>query len=344
MGMRVGGVTAALLSASLFGASAPLSKLLVAVDDPWLVAGLLYVGSGLGLSFYRLIRGDRGQPIGRADLPWLASGFFFGGVAAPLLLMAGLAGSAGSTASLLLNAEAVFTALIAWAVFKENLGRRVALGMAAIVLGAVLLSWSDATGDIVQWPALCVIGACLSWGIDNNLTRKVALANPIQIAAWKGLIAGATNCAIALSLGAHLPSVGSAAGAMAVGFLAYGVSVSLFIVGLRDLGTARTGAYFSAAPFIGAALSLILFREPATLQFLSAGGLMALGLWLNLTERHEHDHMHEPLAHAHEHEHDAHHDHGHDEPVDGPHTHWHEHRPVRHAHPHYPDAHHRHVH
>lgn len=344
-GLRRPGVAPALLAALLFGAGTPLAKLLLDSVSPWLLAGLLYLGSGIGLTVYRWLIHAPVVRLGRPEVPWLVGAIAAGGVVGPVLLMLGLTGMPASGASLLLNAEGVFTALLAWFVFKENVDRRIALGMAAIVAGALVLSWPGDARFAGLWPAVAVVGACLAWGIDNNLTRKVALADATWIASVKGLAAGAVNLALALGIGATLPSGWSLAGAMAVGFLAYGVSLALFVVGLRHLGTARTGAYFSAAPFFGAALAIAL-GEPLTLPLLIAGALMAIGIWLHLTESHTHVHRHELLEHEHEHIHDEHHQHTHDAPVapGTAHRHWHRHDPLVHAHEHFPDVHHRHEH
>jgi drug/metabolite transporter (DMT)-like permease len=247
---------------------------------------------------------------------------------------------------LLLNAEAVLTALLAWFVFRENFDRRIAFGMALIVAGAAVLSWPSEADIGAAAPALAVIAACLAWAIDNNLTRKVALADARYVAMVKGLVAGVTNTALALALGAHLPAISVAAMAGLLGFAGYGVSLALFVRALRELGTARTGAYFSTAPFAGAALGLALLHEPVTPGFAVAAVLMAWGVWLHLTERHAHRHAHEPLEHTHEHEHDEHHRHDHAarlEPGER-HTHQHRHERLTHSHPHYPDSHHRHEH
>lgn len=337
------GILAALAAAILFGASTPFAKLLLGGVDPWLLAGVLYLGSGIGLSAIRLaVRGERSR-LGPGEWPWLAGAILAGGVAGPVLLMFGLAGTTASTSSLLLNAESVLTAVLAWVVFKENADRRIVLGMLAIVAGAVVLSWPGGSVE-ASWSALAVLGACLCWAVDNNLTRKVSLSDPLQIAAVKGLAAGVTNVALAFVLGADLPSPATAAGAATLGFLGYGLSLAAFVVSLRELGTARTGAYFSTAPFVGAALSVLLLGEPVTVRLVAAAALMGLGGWLHLTERHEHDHRHEALEHEHAHEHDEHHHHhGADEPT-GPHVHCHRHEPMIHRHPHYPDAHHRHGH
>ena len=344
-GLRQPGVAAALGAALLFGAGTPLAKLLLAQASPWLLAGLLYLGSGLGLTAVRWLRRAPAVRLSRVEWPWFAGAVVAGGVAGPVLLMLGLTGMPASGASLLLNAEGVFTALLAWLAFKENFDRRIALGMAAIALGAVVLSWPGEARFAGAWPALAVLGACLAWALDNNLTRKVSLADASWIAAVKGLAAGSINLALAFGLGATLPAAPVVAASLLVGFLAYGVSLTWFVLGLRHLGTARTGAYFCIAPFFGALLAVVL-GEAVTVPLLLAGALMAVGIWLHLTERHSHEHTHEPLAHEHPHVHDAHHLHRHDPPVPPGtrHSHWHRHDALTHTHPHFPDAHHRHPH
>ncbi len=342
------GVPLALASAVLFGASAPLSKLLIGAIDPWLLAGLLYLGGGIGLAVVRVMRRLTGRasseaPLRRSDLPWLAAVVLSGGLLAPLLLMLGLSRTSAASGSLLLNLEGLATMAIAWLVFRENVDRRLLLGATAILAGAVLLSWSG-EGLRIDAGGLLIAAACLCWGIDNNLTRKLSSADPVQIATIKGIVAGGTNFAMALALGAALPPAGLVCAGLAVGFLGIGVSLVLFMLGLRHLGTARTGAYFSLAPFIGAVLALALFRDAVTPQFVAAGALMALGLWLHLSEKHDHWHEHGGLEHDHAHTHDDHHRHTHEGPVTEPHSHPHRHEPMRHKHPHYPDLHHRHDH
>jgi drug/metabolite transporter (DMT)-like permease len=340
------GVLAALAAAALFGAGTPLAKLLLGETSPWLLAGLLYLGSGGGLLLLRLVRGAAPVRLRRAEIGWLAGGILAGGLLGPVLLMWGLARMPAAGASLLLNAEGVATALIAWFVFRENFDRRIALGMGLIVAGALLLSWPQTADFGEALPALAILGACLAWAIDNNLTRKVALADAGFIAMVKGLVAGATNLGLALLAGAALPGVGVGLAAGALGFLSYGLSLVLFVLALRQLGTARTGAYFSVAPFIGAVVAVPLLGEAIGARLLAAGGLMALGVWLHVTERHAHEHTHEALEHEHEHTHDAHHRHEHEPPVPPGtrHSHRHRHESLTHSHPHFPDAHHRHEH
>ncbi|MCW3062778.1 MAG: eamA-like transporter family protein [Capsulimonas sp.] len=341
------GVGIALLAAILFGVSTPFAKLLLGNTPPILLAGLLYLGSGLGLSvLYFTRRTAEEAPLSRADLPWLAGAILFGGIVAPVLLMLGLKYTPGSSASLLLNLEGVFTSLLAWFVFKENFDRRIALGMALIVGGGLVLSWQGLGGFSLPLGSLAIAGACLCWGIDNNLTQKVSASNPYQVAAIKGAMAGAVNLTIALALGAKFPALPQVGGAMLVGFLGYGLSLAFFVLALRHVGTARTGAYFSLAPFVGAIVSLVLLHDPIGPQFLVAMALMAAGVWLHLSEKHSHDHRHERLVHSHRHTHDAHHQHAHAPGVDPtePHTHEHVHEPMTHSHPHFPDIHHRHNH
>jgi drug/metabolite transporter (DMT)-like permease len=343
------GVLASLAAALLFGAGTPLAKLLLAQASPWLLAALLYLGSGLGLALLRRLRRAPPVTLPAGEIRWLAGAVLAGGVAGPVLLMMGLAGMPAAGASLLLNAEGVFTALLAWFVFRENFDRRVALGMAAIVAGGLVLSWPGQASWPSWQPTLLVTGACLAWGIDNNLTRKVSLSDASWIAMVKGLAAGATNLVLALLLGASWPSLPIVLAAGVVGFASYGASLALFVVGLRELGTARTGAYFSVAPFFGAVLAITLLGEPASVPLLAAGALMAVGVALHLSERHEHRHAHEQMEHTHEHVHgagDRHHDHVHEPPMPPGtrHSHAHRHPALEHSHPHYPDAHHRHEH
>jgi drug/metabolite transporter (DMT)-like permease len=345
------GAPLAIASAVLFGVSTPLAKLLVGQGiSPWLMAGLLYLGSGLGLSVMHLGRRAFGlatveAPLRRTDLPWLALVVLSGGIVGPVLLMFGLATTLASSAALLLNLEGLATMAIAWLAFHENVDRRLLAGAAAIIGGAILLSWEGGPGR-VGLGALAIVGACVAWGLDNNLTRKLSAADPMQIALVKGLVAGTANLVLALAVGARLPSLGALAGAAVIGFLGYGVSLVLFVLGLRHLGAARTGAYFSTAPFIGAALALPLFSEPITPRLIAAGILMGIGVYLHLSEAHEHEHQHDATEHEHRHVHDIHHQHEHavKDPAGEPHSHWHRHAPMRHRHPHYPDLHHRHTH
>ena len=327
-GIRQTGVPAALVAALLFGAGTPLAKSLLDAVDPWLLAGLLYLGSGIGLTFYRWLKRSPPVRLSRAEACWFAGAILAGGIVGPVLLMIGLTLMSASGASLLLNAESAFTALLAWFAFKENFDRRVLAGMVAIVAGAMVLSMPGQTNISGLWPTLAILGACLAWGIDNNLTRKVSLADATWIASVKGWVSGSVNLGLAMALGAPIPAIPNVVSAMLVGLLAYGVSLVLFVLGLRHLGTARTSAYFSVAPFFGA-LVAVLMGEHITLPLLVAGALMALGAWLHLSERHEHHHVHEAMEHDHEHTHDEHHQHTHDNPLAPGISHSHQHRHER---------------
>jgi drug/metabolite transporter (DMT)-like permease len=344
------GVPFALGSAALFGISTPLAKLFIGAIDPWLLAGLLYLGSGCGLLIYQLALPLIGKsrteaPLQGSDVKWMALIVLSGGVVGPVLLMLGLSRISASAASLLLNLEGLATMGIAWLVFKENVDRRLLTGAFAILAGAVIVSWQGSISG-ADGGFLLVAGACLSWGIDNNLTRKLSASDPLQIVTIKGLAAGTVNIFLALGQGATLPPASIALTASVMGLFGYGVSIVLFVLGLRHLGTARCGAYFSTAPFIGAALSVPLFHDPVTAKLLLSGGLMAFGVWLHVTEKHEHWHEHEEMTHEHSHVHDEHHQHEHgpNDPAGEPHVHAHTHKPLRHRHAHYPDLHHRHKH
>jgi drug/metabolite transporter (DMT)-like permease len=341
----------ALASAALFGVSTPAAKLLIGSIYPVTLAGLLYCGAGIGVAALRrmlpsIVTGAPEVSVARAELPWLAGAIGAGGVLGPLLLMFGLARTDAAAASLLLALEGAATALMAWFIFHESFDRRIAVGMASLVAGAAVLSWSGAPSfDSIIGP-LAIAGACAAWGLDNNMTRKVSLADPLQIAMLKGLIAGPFNLILGLGISREVPSLSGVLLSGVVGFVGYGVSLALFVVALRGLGTARTGAYFSTAPFIGSAVAVIVFGEPVTAQLLVAGALMAIGVWLHLTEHHEHEHLHEAIVHTHSHVHDIHHRHAHkaSDPPGEPHTNSHEHKPMRHRHPHVPDMHHTHRH
>lgn len=344
--MNPRGIWLALGAALLFGAGTPAAKWLLGEASPWLLAGLLYLGSGLGLWIVRRARRAPPAHMTANDRWWLAGAIVTGGVLGPLLLLWGLRQMPASGASLLLNAEGMFTALIAWFAFRENFDRRIAFGMVAIVAGATILSWpwEARIGELL--PVLAVLGACLAWAVDNNLTRRVSLADADFIAMVKGLSAGSVNLALALLAGAAFPAPLVVGASMLLGFFSYGLSLALFVMALRHLGTARTAAYFSVAPFAGALIAILALHDPVSWQLVAAAALMGVGVWLHVTERHEHQHVHEAIEHSHEHEHDAHHLHEHAEPVPpgARHAHWHRHEALTHVHGHYPDAHHRHRH
>lgn len=335
VGLAVGG-------AVLFGASAPAAKLLLGEVDPVALAGLLYAGCGIGLALLALLRGRatarREARLTARDLPYLAGSLAAGGVAAPVLLMVSLQSTPAATASLLLNFECVATAAIAAVAFREAIGRRVWAAVGLITLASALLSVSPSGGFGISPGALGVAGACVLWGIDNNLTFYIASKDPVAIGMIKGLGAGAFSLALALLLGRPLPGPGGAAAALAVGAVSYGFSIALFILAARGMGAARTSAWFGVAPFAGAALSLLVFQEIPGLSFLAALPVMIGGGLLLFGEEHDHMHVHVPVEHEHYYVADEHH------PFKASRTYRHVHGEVRHAHSHRPDIHHRHGH
>ena len=335
----------ALASAALFGAAAPALKPITGALHPVLLAGLLYLGSFAGLALARSLGKIRREaPLARRDLPALAGAIVTGGLIAPVLLVWGLNGLAASAASLLLASEAVLTMLVAALLFREAVAARVWVAALLIMAAAGLLAWAPGTRFSASPHALAVLGACLLWALDNNLTARISLADPFAIAIWKGLAAGGVNTALGLSLAPSAPWP-SWAGALAVGAIGYGASLVLYVLALRHLGAARTAAHFGTAPFFGAALAVAILGEPVTLVLAAAFALTAAGTWVALTERHGHQHEHEAFEHEHRHIHDAHHQHAHrgDEGPE-PHSHPHHHVPLRHRHAHFPDLHHRHRH
>lgn len=345
------GITFALLAAVLFGASTPFAKLLIGEIDPWVLAGILYFGSGLGLFSILIIQFLRTKkwPVfpSRIDFQWLMGATFFGGVLGPVLLMTGLTTSTAASSSLLLNLEGVLTSVIAWIIFREHYDRRIVIGMLSIVLGGVILSWSPETSFGITKGSFFIMTACLCWAIDNNLTRRVSANDAVLITAIKSIVAGTTNLLLVIFLGKNFPNLLIISYGAALGFLGYGVSIVCFVLSLRSIGTSRTGAYFSVAPFAGAILSLLIFRNDFQIQLIFAGLFMGLGVWLHVTEKHEHLHEHTPMFHTHEHNHeDGHHDHAHssNDPIGEKHTHPHNHQKMSHKHPHFPDIHHRHEH
>jgi len=341
----------ALLAAALFGASAPLSKLLLGDVPPVLLAAFLYLGSGSGIALLKTAQNLRypGQQaeagLVRADLPWLVGAILMGGVAAPIVLMFSLGQTPASTASLLLNFEGVGTTLIAWIAFKEAVGVRAWMAILAITLAGILLSTDFAKG-VAEWGfspgALGVILACGLWGLDNNLTRNISGKDPLAIVAWKGLLAGAFSLFLGIFLGNRFPAPWLLLAILLIGAACYGLSTLLFVQAMRGLGAARTSALYGIAPLAGVILSIIIFREPASFLLGIAVFLMLGGTFLLVGEKHTHFHTHTVLVHDHRHNHD---DpwHAHDSHP-GVHADTHEHPIQTHKHDHTPDIHHRHEH
>lgn len=342
-----------LMAAILFGASAPLSKLLLARIDPIPLAGLLYVGAGASMGLWAVVarlqrsKGRREARLERTDLPWLLGAVLAGGIVGPILLLFGLRATPASTASLLLNFEAAATALIAVSLFKESVGRSIWWAVVAITVGGVFLSLDLTGGWGISAGALLILGACLMWGFDNNFTQRISLRDPTRIVMVKGLAAGSFSLGLAAALGRPLPGGWQILAALAVGGVSYGMSIMLFVLSLRRLGAARTGALFGVAPFAGVLLSLAIFPELPEWTFFAALPLMLLAAALLSREQHEHLHRHASMTHTHAHRHtDPHHQHAHDRAVvaEAVHAHRHTHAEIEHTHPHKPDVHHRHEH
>lgn len=339
-------------SAVLFGLSAPLSKLLIRDIAPVALAGLLYGGAFLGLSFYALGKRWTGSGNGpevatlrRKDIPWLAGSILTGGIGGPIFLLLGLARISGTSASLLLNLEGVATALVAVLIFRENAGRRLWTALGLMTCAGVFLSWDPGRGRFEITGSLLVLTAMICWGLDNNFTRNIADRDPVLIARIKGGLSGVLSLGLAFLLGLRISFSPALLGALVLGAFSYGVSLVLYIRALARLGAFRAGAFFSFAPFVGAIVSLAVLPEPARWVLAPGAALMAFGVYLLIGENHEHLHRHERLVHAHAHGHrDLHHGHGHDEAAADPHVHEHEHDEIDHAHGHWPDTHHRHGH
>jgi drug/metabolite transporter (DMT)-like permease len=334
----------ALAAALFFGASAPLSKLLLGDVPPVLMAAFLYLGSGTGIALLRTRRRQAEASLSRADWPWLLGAILSGGVAAPIVLMFSLQNTPASTASLLLNFEGVGTTLIALLAFREAIGGRAWAAILAITLASVLLSTDFSQSWGLSPGALGVIGACFLWGLDNNLTRNISDKDPLAIVAWKGLLAGAFSLTLGLLLGNPIPPLTTIAAILLMGFLCYGLSTMLFIQSMRGLGAARTSALYGTAPLAGVLISIVIFREWPSALFLVAALLAIGGAFLLINENHVHFHTHPPLTHEHRHDHkDS--DHAHDDHAHlGPHAEKHEHPAEKHEHDHSPDIHHRHGH
>jgi drug/metabolite transporter (DMT)-like permease len=342
----------AIVSAILFGLSSPLAKLLLGDISPIALAGLLYLGSFLGLSLYSLItykkattQRDQTANLQKRDWPWLLGATLTGGIIAPISLMYGLNLISGFSASLLLNLEGFCTAIIAIVVFKENAGKNLWLALLCMTFAGVLLSWDTSQSKFNIWGPLLVLLATFCWGIDNNLTRQISEKNPVQITAIKGLLAGAVSLSLALILRVEIPFDISIVYALLLGSLSYGISLVFFIQALKGLGASRTGTFFSMGPFVGALVSLFIFQNWNEWIILPAFLFMAVGIWFIFHERHVHVHTHVALTHTHSHRHDdMHHLHTHPQIIKSSHVHEHTHTELIHTHVHWPDTHHRHVH
>jgi len=341
----------ALIAALLFGASAPLAKILLGEVEPVLLAAFLYLGSGFGLLAIKIFQRINQQwqndeaKIEKSDFKWLSGAILAGGVAAPIVLLFSLKNTPAATASLLLNFEGVATTLIAFLVFKESISRRAWGAIILITIASIFLSinldseWGFSLGT------LGIVAACVLWGIDNNFTRNISAKDPLVIVTIKGIGAGSFSLIMALFLGADFPSMKVILGALVLGSLSYGASIVLFIHAMRGLGAARTSALFSTAPITGIVLSILIFKEFPSWLFFVAFPLMIVGAYLLVKDDHEHHHIHEMVIHEHSHSHDdGHHDHEHAGKFPKKHSHIHTHDELSHSHHHMPDLHHRHVH
>jgi len=343
----------AILAAILFGASAPLSKLLLGELDPIPLAAFLYLGSGLGAVIMMIIQGKRERArqveahLTRQDIPWLSGGIIAGGIIAPIFLLIGLRITPASTASLLLNFETVATAIIAGLFFKEAIGKRIYWAIVLITFASILLSWSSESWGFSP-AALLILAACFFWGLDNNFTRNISSKNPLVIVLIKGLVAGTFSLILSSILGKPLPKPNIIILALLLGAICYGLSIYLIILSMRHLGSTRSYALFAIAPFAGSLLSFILLNDQPLWNFWPGVALMIIGTWVMISENHSHEHAHEPFLHTHKHHHpDDHHDHEHETGeilIRGEHSHEHQHTNLDHAHKHTPDMHHRHSH
>lgn len=340
----------AILAAMLFGISSPLSKLLLVEIPPTLMAALLYLGAGLGMCFVRLFKHTQGTEVKEAritqkDFPFVLAMIVLD-IAAPIFLMVGLSLSSAAHASLLGNFEIVATSLIALIIFKESIGKRLWGALALITLASIILSVEDLSSFTFSLGSIFILLSCVCWGFENNCTRKLSLKDPMDVVILKGLGSGFGALFLALLLkeqvGGRLVYI---LGALLLGFIAYGLSIFFYVRAQRELGAARTSAYYALAPFIGVGLSFGIFKEMPTASFLIALGIMIAGAFLASSEDHEHLHEHPAITHDHRHSHeDPHHNHHHFEPITEDHSHIHTHEPLAHSHHHTPDIHHGHNH
>ena len=343
----------AITAALLFGASAPIAKLLLGNIEPVPLAAFLYLGSGIGLLIFKVFQGFRKEykkaeaGIKNEDIKWLFGSVLVGGIFAPIILMFSLKNTPASTTSLLQNFEGVSTTLIAVFIFKEAIGKRVWLAVAAITSASILLSWNPDSEWGFSIGALGVLLACVFWGLDNNFTRNISAKDPLITVIIKGIGAGSFSLLLAVLLHNEFPDLKIIIGSMLLGFFCYGLSIVLFILSMRNLGASRASAFLGTAPFAGALLSFLLLHELPNILFCAAIPIMIIGAVLLLGEEHIHRHIHDLIEHEHRHNHnDGHHEHEHEhENIKLPeHSHLHKHEVIEHTHAHTPEIHHRHAH
>jgi len=343
-------VVIVIVSAGLFGISAPLAKTLVRGMPSTELAGLLYLGAFLGLGSIILARRltgkkQRYERVNGRDAKWLVGSIVSGGIVAPILMVTGLTMISGFTASLLLNLEGVFTALLAVTIFRQKEGKRLWAALLIMTLASIFLTFDPANGGFRLEGTMFLVGAMLCWGLDNNLTQRISAKDPVQISMAKGAVAGSASIGITLLLGSPIVTGPGMVYALILGAFSYGVSLVLFIMALSKMGSARTAALFAIGPFIGAMASIPLLGETLEWSMAPAAVLMAFAVWLITREKHVHEHRHHAQTHSHPHDHDdPHHRHHTGVKTDGVHSHLHTHEETVHSHSHWPDTSHQHEH
>jgi len=339
----------AILAAALFGISSPISKLLLEKIPPMLMAALLYLGAGIGMLFMSLIKRAKGRTqkeakMSKKELPFTIAMILLD-IAAPIFLMIGLTTTTASNASLLNNFEIVTTSIIALFIFKEAIGKRLWIAISFITASSVMLSVAEFSSFSFSIGSIFVLLACICWGFENNCTRMMSLKDPMQIVVVKGFGSGVGALVIAFLTKEYASDIGYIVIALILGFFAYGLSIFFYVTAQRELGAARTSAYYAIAPFIGVSLSLLIYKETISLNFIIAMILMILGAYYAAVEKHLHKHIHQSIRHEHRHDHnEGHHNHTHEDFENGEHSHEHTHEVVQHVHKHTPDMHHAHNH
>lgn len=342
-------VSQAILAAALFGMSAPFSKLLLTKLSPLFLSALLYLGAGLGMlaidTFKRLMKIERVEArLTKNELPFVILMVLLD-VLAPISLMFGLKMTSAANAALLNNFEIVVTAIIALIIFKEAIANRLWFSIALITLSSIILSITDWNSFSFSLGSIFILLACISWGFENNCTRKLSIKDPLQVVVIKGFGAGFVALAISVFYKSIQLDIFYIVLSLVLGFFAYGMSIFFYVRAQRNLGAARTSAYYAIAPFIGVLISYIIFKESITIKFVIAFIIMLAGTYLAVAEKHVHKHMHQNIEHEHRHNHsDGHHNHTHIEKAIGEHSHLHKHEEIIHIHEHTPDLHHSHKH
>ena len=326
----------------------PVAKILLKNISPTFMASMLYLGAGIGMAAVNIFRKkqtlEKEAQISKKDLPYIIAVVALD-ITASILLMAGLSMTTSATASLLNNFEIVATAVIALVIFKEAIGKRMWLAVALITVSSTILSIEDFGNLRFSIGAIFVLLGCICWGIENNCTRMLSLKNPIQIVMIKGVGSGSGALLIAVFTSGLTANIIYIFIALILGFVSYGLSIYFYILAQRNLGAARTSAFYAFAPFIGMGSSFIIFRETPAVSFIAALAVMLIGAYLAAFEKHSHKHTHIEMEHEHRHSHgDEHHNHTHEPPVANEHSHIHTHNSVTHSHAHTPDLHHSHTH